>query len=370
MRTLLFVVLIAACGRPEHFVSMTGDDGTVTVSRLDDSEIDALAVRVHERDHHCGGFIVHESYDDAVAAQAVDRGGPDYRLDRGELVQSVLPSLDRERIRDTIRELSAFQNRYYRSDTGAAASLFLRDRWKSLTKRQDVTVELFDQGYPQKSVLMTIPGTTRAKEVVVLGGHLDSIALGGTRMRAPGADDDASGIATLTEIARVLLASNYRPERTIQFMAYAAEEVGLRGSQAIVRDYKKRVVDVVGVLQLDMTNYRGSDRDIWLINDFTSAPQHEFLIALIEAYTGATWGYDACGYACSDHASWTRAGYRASMPFESRSKEMNKKIHTASDVIELSDVNADHAVKFARLGISYAIEMAKGSFGGVLAQAE
>ena len=32
------------------------------------------------------------------------------------------------------------------------------------------------------------------------------------------------------------------------------------------------------------------------------------LVRLIETYVGATWAFDACGYACSDHASWTRAG--------------------------------------------------------------
>jgi leucyl aminopeptidase len=146
-------------------------------------------------------------------------------------------------------------------------------------------------------------------------------------------------------------------------MAYAAEEVGLRGSLAIARDYQKRRVNVVGALQLDMTNYAGSDKDIWLMKDFTDAQQNAFLVALIETYVGATYGFDACGYACSDHASWTRIGVPASMPFESRMNERNKHIHTKKDTLELSDNNAQHAVKFARLGVAYAVEMAKGAGG-------
>ncbi|MGE3766365.1 MAG: M28 family peptidase, partial [Kofleriaceae bacterium] len=117
---------------------------------------------------------------------------------------------------------------------------------------------------------------------------------------------------------------------------------------------------VVGALQLDMTNYQGSDRDIWIIDDYTCKEQNKFLIDLIETYTDATWGSDKCGYACSDHASWHRAGVPASMPFESRSKEMNKRIHTKNDTLEQSKDNALHAVKFARLGAAYAIELAKG----------
>jgi leucyl aminopeptidase len=285
-------------------------------------------------------------------------------------VRTVLPALDAARIHDTIAALSAMQNRYYQSASGAAASNWLRDRWRSFTTRADVTVELVDHGYAQKSVVLTIPGTTRADEVVVLGGHLDSIAVGGASSTAPGADDDASGIATLTEVARVLLASEFRPVRTVQLMAYAAEEIGLRGSQQIVRDYQRRRVQVIGALQLDMTNYQGSDKDIWLMKDFTSAAQNSFLTRLIDTYVGATWGLDACGYACSDHASWYRAGVPASMPFESRMRDRNRKIHTRGDTLETSGDNAAHAVKFARLAAAYAIELGKGELGGPVDRAE
>jgi leucyl aminopeptidase len=147
-------------------------------------------------------------------------------------------------------------------------------------------------------------------------------------------------------------------------MAYAAEEVGLRGSLSIAKDFKKRNINVVGALQLDMTNYQGSDKDIWLISDFTSPTQNNFVASLIETYVGATYGYDKCGYACSDHAAWHRQGVPASMPFEARFRDMNKSIHTAKDTLELSNNNADHAVKFARLGAAYAVELGKGQLGG------
>ncbi|MGE0400734.1 MAG: M20/M25/M40 family metallo-hydrolase [Kofleriaceae bacterium] len=343
-------------GTPIH-LEMANDERVVLT--IDDAQLQALSEEMHERHDRCGGFIVHESLEEALAPAAPVKR-VEYTIDRPEVVRAVLPHLSDQRILTTIRELSSMKNRYYRSESGAAASAWLAQKWRSFTTRTDVTIELFDQGYPQKSVIMTIPGTTRPDEVIVIGGHLDSIAPGGNASNAPGADDDASGIATLTEVARVLLESDVRPERTIKFMAYAAEEVGLRGSQAIVRDFKARKVNVVGALQLDMTNYQGSDRDIWIIDDYTSKDQNKFLIDLIETYTDATWGSDKCGYACSDHASWHRAGVPASMPFESRSKEMNKRIHTKNDTLEQSKDNALHAVKFARLGAAYAIELAKG----------
>jgi leucyl aminopeptidase len=353
--------VLAAAGEQLAVLDVGGDAAVLEVG---DAELEELSERMHEQHARCGGFMVHESLAEARAAlQEPADGRPiEYTLDQAAVVQAVLPQLGEARILATIEELSAMQNRYYQSDSGAAASRWLRDRWRSFSAREDVTVELFDHGYAQQSVILTIPGTTRAHEVVVLGGHLDSISFAGRdrkESRAPGADDDASGIATLTEVARVLLAGEYRPARTVQMIAYAAEEVGLRGSLGIVREYRRRGVNVVGVLQLDMTNYQGSDRDIWVIQDHTSAAQNEFLIRLIDAYVGATWGLAVCGYACSDHASWNRAGIPASMPFESRSDQRNRKIHTAKDTLETSGNNAAHAVKFARLAAAYAIELAK-----------
>ncbi len=348
-------------------------DADVAVIALDARDLGLLAEQVHARHDRCGGFVVHDSYADARAAIPVhtdpDHADPshavrpelDYTIDHPAAVRAVLPAVDATRIRDTIRTLSAMPTRYYQSRTGAEAARWLAGRWRSLTGRPDVTIQLVDHGYAQPSVILTIPGAARADEVVVIGGHLDSINLTGGA--APGADDDASGIATVTEVARVLLAHDYHPTRTIQLMAYAAEEVGLRGSQLIVRDYQRRGVRVVGALQLDMTNYRGSDKDIWLINDFTSAAQNAFLGRLIDTYVGATWGMDACGYACSDHVSWHRAGVPASMPFEARARDRNRAIHTRRDTLETSDSNAEHAARFAQLAAAYAIELGKGELG-------
>ena len=344
----------------QHFdMELVAHEGDVAVLTFDEDQLDELSDAMHEQHHRCGGFMVHDTLEDAFA-EAVPEKLMEYTLDRPAVVKAVLPAIEAKRIEATIRELSAMKNRYYQSASGAAASVWLRDRWRSFTTRTDVTVELMDHGYEQSSVIMTIPGTTRANEVIVIGGHLDSIAPGGFSANAPGADDDASGVSTLTEVARALLAKDFRPERTIKFIAYAAEEVGLRGSLSVVREFKKQKINVVGALQLDMTNYQGSNKDIWLIKDYTSATQNAFLVSLIETYTGATWGWDACGYACSDHASWHRAGIPASMPFEARFRDMNQSIHTAKDTLDRSNQNAEHAVKFARLAASYAIELGKG----------
>jgi leucyl aminopeptidase len=117
------------------------------------------------------------------------------------------------------------------------------------------------------------------------------------------------------------------------------------------------------VLNLDMTNFKGSPLDMYLMQDYTNAAQNAFVGSLIDRYVGATWGTDVCGYACSDHASWNNAGYPASMPAEARYADTNPSLHTTRDTIAASNNSAAHALKFARLATAYTAELAKGTVG-------
>ena len=115
----------------------------------------------------------------------------------------------------------------------------------------------------------------------MVGAHLDSINPGNIA-DAPGADDDASGVAAVSEVLRAVLASGFTPKRTLQFMAYAAEEVGLRGSTEIAEDYAADPSrKVVAALQMDMTGFAGSPQDMYFITDYVSADLTEFLKDLI-----------------------------------------------------------------------------------------
>ena len=356
-----------APGEPLIILEQTDD---VSMLSLDAALFSVLSERMHEEHNRCGGFARHDT---AAQAEAKLRSpdhersvslAVDYVIDNAATVNAVLPELQKPKILKSIQDLSAFQNRYYNSTHGEASSNFIKDEWTTIAAgRPDITIEHLDHGFRQKSVILTIPGTSLESEVVVIGGHQDSIAPGGANSIAPGADDDASGIATITEVLRALVAKNYRPARTVKFMAYAAEEVGLVGSSEIADDYEARDINVVGAMQLDMTNYKGSTKDIWLIQDYTNAAQNEFVQRLIDTYVGATWGVATCGYACSDHASWHGTGVPASMPFEANMSQYNQNIHTPNDTLEVSNNNVDHAIKFARLGVAYVAELAKGHLG-------
>ena len=188
-------------------------DGKIVVARLAEEQVPLLSRLVHDLHRRCGGFIVHASEKEALAEATRDPQEPvtplvEYTIDNGPVVQAMLGQIQEANIRATINGLAAFNNRYYTSSTGVGAANYLRDRWLGYAAgRSDVTVQLFSHAWAQPSVIMTITGATLPSEVVVIGGHLDSVnSSNPTAGRAPGADDDASGVASLTEAARAALA--------------------------------------------------------------------------------------------------------------------------------------------------------------------
>jgi leucyl aminopeptidase len=346
----------------------------LSIIESDESQILDLTRNMHGEFHKCAGFMSHETLEAArLSIQETLRAESnqtilEYTIDNQTNVNSMLTEVKESQILETITRLSTdFATRRFNQPSGLDSANWIKNKWSELAAgRSDITVEFFnhpDTTSPQPSIIMTIHGTTLPNEVVVLGGHQDSINLNGPTVNAPGADDDASGIASLTEAIRVLIAKNFRPQRTVKFMAYAAEEVGLRGSNAIAADFQARAVYVLGVLQLDMTNYKSADStvDIAVITDFTNAAQNQFIRDLITAYQPSlVFANATCGYSCSDHAAWTNKGFPASFPFEPRS---NPTIHTTNDTLAQSGNNANHAVKYTNLAVSFIGELAKGAVG-------
>ena len=334
---------------------------------------------VHVNERRCGGYFAFPSRARAEAFLQADRSRQamtksllaSYTLDNQATVNRWMPQVQEQRLYDTINHLSSYRNRFYASSFGKTSAEWIRTHWQSLAAgRSDVTTELFTactNCSTQPSVILTITGWDLPNEVVVLGAHLDSInASNRTDLNqlAPGADDDASGIATLTEALRIALSDGWRPRRTVKFMGYAAEEVGLRGSNAIAQSFRSSGVNVVSVLQLDMTNYKtGAVPDMNLIADYSNLDLKNFYVALFDTYLapmGLTRGSVTCGYACSDHASWTNAGYPAAMMFEAGGPNGSfPYIHTTSDTLATMGESAQNSIKFAQFALAYLAETAK-----------
>ena len=123
-----------------------------------------------------------------------------------------------------------------------------------------VTVTLRTSGNERTLVSRNVAGALAgsdprlAGEAVVLGAHLDHLGVVGGAIH-PGADDDASGVAALLEIARVLASAGERPKRTLVFVFWTGEEEGKFGSAHWVRHPLWPLAKTAVYLNLDMIGH-------------------------------------------------------------------------------------------------------------------
>ena len=108
----------------------------------------------------------------------------------------------------------------------------------------------------QYNVVASISGSLYPDSVCLLGAHYDdNLRSGDPFIAAPGANDNASGIAAILEIARVLKKNNFVPERTIRFVAFGAEELGLYGSTDYAAKALENSESISMMLNNDMIAY-------------------------------------------------------------------------------------------------------------------
>jgi Zn-dependent M28 family amino/carboxypeptidase len=118
------------------------------------------------------------------------------------------------------------------------------------------------------NVLAEIPGTARPQETVMFGAHWDAYGVGAPdaqgRTIRPGANDDGLGVAGLLALARQFMAGA-RPQRTIAFAFWTAEERGLLGSEYYAQHPVHPIAKTAAVLTIDILQTAGPARDVVLI---------------------------------------------------------------------------------------------------------
>lgn len=318
---------------------------------------------------HGSGFIFRPSEEQAlryIELQARPFTELEYTITEDELVNHCLDLVDVSKIEETILTLEGYGTRYHTKPQAEQAVLDLQAKWDAmiaLSGRTDISTRIYNHvNTPMPSLILTITGADNPEEFVIVGGHIDSTSW--DKDDAPGADDNASGIASLDEMFRVLLEVEFVPNRTVEIMAFAAEEIGLVGSAEIASNYANNGVDVLAYVQFDMTGYKGSSKDIYISEDwYVNQDVNTYLTQLMDHYNASgphslTYGFTECGYGCSDHASWAAEGYKVAFPFEAAFHQSNPNIHTPYDLFSFLETG-DHAAKFTKLGLEFIIEGAK-----------
>jgi Peptidase family M28 len=206
-----------------------------------------------------------------------DPGKPPLAQRPDRELRAILREVDPRRIEATIRKLVSFGTRHTLSTQddpnrgiGAARDWIFAElsRYAAASEGR-MTVEL--QSYIQEpapripvptritNVRATLRGSVTPERVYVVSGHYDSRVTDvmNATADAPGANDDASGVAVSMELARVM--AKRRPKATIVFAAVAGEEQGLYGARFMAAQYKAAGTDVQAMFTNDIVGSSRAD---------------------------------------------------------------------------------------------------------------
>ena len=164
------------------------------------------------------------------------------------LVRNSLDQVSVDRIREHIRALAGVRHPVVSPDALERAADYISASLQSLGYK--VEPHLFYEGNREfRNIIATCPGTLRPEERVMVIAHYDTIS------SSPGADDNASGVAVLLELARVMEPLQF--ERTVQFIAVNLEEnerkgdPGFLGSRALAARAEEEGWKIEGVVVLE-----------------------------------------------------------------------------------------------------------------------
>ncbi len=205
-------------------------------------------------------------------------------------VQKVVSEISSDRVAEVMKKLGSFETRGNFTDPNqtdrgiGAARRWIYDRFRSYSPRLEVSYDSYKVKHEGRifrdvelvNVVAVLPGTTQPEKRLIVSGHYDSLDIvakagaGDFRSNgdgaadsmdneksadapAPGVGDDGSGTAVVMELARVM--SQYKFEKTIVFVAFAGEEIGLVGSSLYADKAKARGDQIEAVFNNDIVGY-------------------------------------------------------------------------------------------------------------------
>ena len=158
--------------------------------------------------------------------------------------EKIVSQISPDRIAVSVKTLAGFRTRGNYSIHNGEARKWILEQFKSYSTRLQVS----DDG----NIVAFLPGDAEPAKRIIVGAHYDSINLKDKKPEAPapGADDDASGTAVVLELARVM--SQYRFRKTIVFIAFGGEEIGLVGSTRYATHAKAAKEQIEAVFNNDI----------------------------------------------------------------------------------------------------------------------
>lgn len=262
---------------------------------------------------------------------------------KAAMTSDLIQSLNSDSIKSTVLWLQNMGTRFALANNRRVVATRLRDRFIRMgyaNARLDsfLAVGIWRyQNYStwQYNVVAELSGSEHPDSLMIMGAHYDNVLSAGDPLtEAPGANDNASGVAAMIEIARVMKLKQYSPSVSLQFTAFAAEEIGLLGSF----DYASKIAlsgrPVRFMINNDMIAYEPAQNSTsWSVklNYYkNSLDLLSFAKKLCGKYIGLTTIPDTMDIKRSDSYSFYRKNFK-SIFFASKASDTN--YHTLNDVV-------------------------------------
>ena len=278
-------------------------------------------------------------------------------------IREMLNQVNMDSLEATVQHLQDYGSRIWNSENAFAASDWIAGRMEALgleVEQQPFNANTWmGSGAAAPNVIGIQRGTLYPDTYVVCGRHFDSFSYeammgGGT---APGADDNATGVASVLESARIM--TQYEFEYSIIYCAYGCEEMGLYGSEAYASRCQQQGMDIIGYFNNDMNGYLYGDQiHIDCIYPNSVEPIGTYYMNVSEVYypelpirhVNFTQGD-------SDHTSFNNHGYMGIYPFEDY-QNYSPYIHTPNDLIGTSVNSFEMSQQYCQMNIACLAEIA------------
>ena len=202
-----------------------------------------------------------------------------------------------------------------------------------------------------RNVVGMLPGSDPAlqNEYVVAGAHYDHLGLGDRDSLAPsqigqihhGADDNASGTSGVLELARLASKNKQAFKRSIVFMTFAGEELGLLGSSYFVNHPTIPLENITAMINMDMIGRLTNDR--LFVGGVGTSPNFKSWVEDFNKSVGLKLDYSDSGFGASDHTSFNAKKIPVLFIFSG----LHADYHKPSDTYD--KINAQGAVKVLSL---------------------
>ena len=278
-------------------------------------------------------------------------------------IREMLDQVNMDSLEATVQHLQDYGHRLWDSENAFAASDWIASRMQALgleVEQQPFYASTWmGSGQAAPNVIGIQRGTKYPDTYVVCGSHFDSFSYeamfgGGS---APGADDNATGVASVLESARIM--TQYEFEYSIVYCAYGCEEMGLYGSEAYASRCQEQGMEIIGYFNNDMNGYLYGDQiHIDCIYPNSVEPIGAYYMNVGEVYyPELPIRHVNFNEGDSDHTSFNNHGYMGIYPFEDY-QNYSPYIHTPNDLIGTSVTSFEMSQQYCQMNIACLAEIA------------